>query len=99
MTENEERESISIRWNQLKAQKQERLAQEKNHSRKARTHRLIENGALAEKYLRCERIEPKEFEKVLQALVSILEVKVFLYAGETGDESGLNLIISKNQGR
>jgi len=44
---------------------------DKQRQRKKRTHRLIQNGTLAEKYLQCENITLQEFEKLLRAIVDI----------------------------
>lgn len=59
----------------LKARKQQLIAKSKEQERKAITHRLIQNGALAEKYLDCEGLSPEEFEKELQRIVKISGVK------------------------
>jgi hypothetical protein len=50
-------------------------AKEKQKDRKIRTRRLIELGAIAEKYLKCEGIEPQKFEAFLKGLVEQPEVK------------------------
>ncbi len=64
---------------QLKAQKRKPFKQSRaNLKERKRTRRLIENGALAEKYLRCEKIEPADFEKLLQKLVTIDTVKTII---------------------
>ena len=52
----------------IKAQEQALSVKDKKRQRKERTHRLIKNGELAEKYLNCPDIDPAEFEKLLQAL-------------------------------
>jgi phage shock protein A len=72
MTEQEKQklEKTNTKISQLQAQREAILAREKERQRKERTRRLIQNGALAEKYLNCEGIEPKEFEKLLQRLVN-----------------------------
>ena len=44
---------------------------EKTDQRKERTRRLIQNGALAEKYLCCEGMPPNEFEKRLRMMLEI----------------------------
>lgn len=46
--------------------------------RAARTRRLIQNGALAEKFFDCEGIEPNEFENLLKRLVEIDQVKAII---------------------
>ena len=70
MTENEEKRLQSIRekTRQLKAQEQAILNRDKERQRKERTRRLIQNGALAEKYLNCEGMNTEEFEKRLQKI-------------------------------
>ena len=76
MTENEEKRLQGIRekMKQLRAQEHSFIAQVKARERKLRTRRLIQNGALAEKYLDCENMEPIEFEKVLKHIVDTLNV-------------------------
>ena len=64
---------------QMKAKEQSILAKDKEQQRKARTRRLIQNGALAEKYLHCEGIEPKELEAVLREVVNIKEVQGIIH--------------------
>lgn len=69
LKELEEKERI------LKARKQQLIAKSKKQERKDRTRRLIQNGALAEKYLDCEGLSPEEFEKELQRIVKLPSVK------------------------
>lgn len=64
-TKEERIKKIDDKMAQLKTQKQALLAREKEKARKERTRRLIQIGALAEKYLDCEGIEPAEFEKLI----------------------------------
>ena len=75
MPENDRLKKIDEKMAQLKAQRQAIINREKEKERKERTRRLIQNGALAEKYLACEGLSPKEFEKELQRIVAIPEVK------------------------
>jgi Na+-translocating ferredoxin:NAD+ oxidoreductase RnfC subunit len=72
MTEREDQNLTSIREKmaQLKARQDAILARDKKRQRVERTRRLIQNGALAEKYLHCEGMPPQEFEKVLKKLVT-----------------------------
>ena len=70
-TGTEKLQDIEKRIEQLKVQRQAIVNREKEKERKGRTRRLIQNGALAEKYLACEGISPEEFENVLQRIVSI----------------------------
>jgi len=53
-------------------------AKEQEKERKARTRRLIQNGALVEKYLNCENIEPANLEQLLLTIVNIPEVKALI---------------------
>ena len=71
LTENEKvrLEKIKDKIAHMKAQQNTILARDRERQRKARTRRLIQNGALAEKYLQCENMEPQEFEKVLKNLI------------------------------
>ena len=62
----EEKAKSAKKIEQLKNQKQAVISREKEEQRKQRTRRLIQNGALAEKYLNCPDIEPAEFEKLLK---------------------------------
>lgn len=66
ISNNNKLEQIEKKMAQLKAQKQALLNREREKERKARTQRLIQNGALAEKYLQCENLTPEDFEKFLQ---------------------------------
>lgn len=63
---------------QIAAQKKAIIARTNKKARKENTRRLIENGALAEKYLQAENIQPTDFENMLKQLVQIEQVKVFL---------------------
>lgn len=64
------------------AQKKARLNkinnQERRKKRKARTRRLIEHGALAEKYLCAPDMATKDFEKLLVNIVTIPQVLALL---------------------
>jgi len=72
MTESESNKLEKIREKiaQMKAREKAIVARDKGRQRKERTRRLIQNGALAEKYLNCENMPPHEFEKVLQKIVN-----------------------------
>ncbi len=84
MTEKEEQrlESIREKMAQLKAQEQSFIARVKERERKLRTRRLIQNGALAEKYLDCEGMKSEDFERVLKEIVEILNDKALPEASE-----------------
>ncbi len=47
-------------------------ARENEKTRKARTRRLIQLGALAETYFDCSGIEPAQFEELLKKVVAAL---------------------------
>lgn len=80
MTKNEQKrlQKIKEKMAQMKAQEQTIIARDKERQRKERTRRLIQNGALVEKYLHCENMNPQEFEKVLETIVSFPTVKEYL---------------------
>ena len=59
---------------QKKAQEKAILARDRERQRKERTRRLIQNGALAEKYLNCENMPPNEFEKVLKKIANKADI-------------------------
>ena len=59
---------------EMKNQKQSFFARIKEKEIRLRKHRLIQNGALAEKYLHCENISPLEFEERLKGIAEILNV-------------------------
>jgi len=61
-------EKIREKIAQMKQQEKAIIARDKSRQRKERTRRLIQNGALAEKYLDCEGMESAEFEKVLREI-------------------------------
>jgi len=75
MTENEEKRLQNIREKmaQMKRQEQSLIARVKEKERKIRTRRLIQNGALAEKYLNCEGMNPEDFQKVLIDIIKTLK--------------------------
>jgi hypothetical protein len=85
MTENEEKrlESIREKIAQMKNQARTIRARDRAKRQKERTRRLIQNGALAEKYLCCEDIQPKEFERLLKQIADVQEVKIILQVEQT----------------
>lgn len=74
-TAEQKKAELEKKIEQLQAQKKMVQAQINKEKRALRTRRLIQNGALAEKYLACEYIAPEEFEKVLAEIVKIEQVK------------------------
>ena len=79
MTEQEEKrlQKIQEKIAQMKKQEQTIINREKERQRKARTRRLVQNGALAEKYLGCEGMGAVEFEVRLKEIVEVLSGKNF----------------------
>ncbi|MDR0813465.1 MAG: DUF3847 domain-containing protein [Oscillospiraceae bacterium] len=77
MTESEKQklEKTSTKIEQLKAQRDTILSREKERQRKERTRRLIQNGALAEKYLNCENATPDEMKGILEKVVAVEAVR------------------------
>ena len=71
-------QELEKQMEQLKARKKAITAQINKAERAQRTRRLIQIGALAEKYLNCEKIAPEEFEKLVSSIVSIDTVKELL---------------------
>lgn len=67
---------------QLKAQKKAIQAKQSKIERAQRTRRLIQNGALAEKYLNAENMSPEDFEKLLSSLAVLDSVKAVIHKGE-----------------
>lgn len=69
-TSEEKLKEIDIKLNQLKAQKQNLLKKENEKLRRERTRRLIQIGALSEKYFNVPDIDPNDFEELLKKIVS-----------------------------
>ena len=67
--ETERLQKITEKIAVMKAKQQTIISRDKERQRKERTRRLIQNGALAEKYLHCEGMEPQEFEKILKGII------------------------------
>ena len=63
---------------EMKAKQQAIINREKDRERKTRTRRLIQNGALAEKYLNCDNMDPAEFEKVLKTIAKLRRIRRIL---------------------
>ena len=78
LTPDERIARLTARIEQLKQQKQAISNREKNMQRRQRTRRLIENGALAEKYLSAEGASPADFEALLKQLIDMPQVKSLL---------------------
>ena len=89
MTESEEKriQKLRAKISQMKNQEKTILARDKQRQRKEKTRRLIQNGALAEKYLKCEDISPQEFEKLLKRIVKLVEVRAMLELAQINKSS------------
>jgi len=76
MTEKESKQLEKIREKiaQMRAKEQTIIAKDKQRKRKERTRRLIQIGAIAEKYLDCVGIEPVEFEKLVLEIIGKLKL-------------------------
>lgn len=72
---------------QMQKQKKAIIDKEKKEKRAARTRRLIQIGALSEKYLDCADIEPDTYEKMIAEIVKIPQVKAILNKPETSVEN------------
>lgn len=73
---------LEKKMEQLKAQKKAIQAKQSKIERAQRTRRLIQNGALAEKYLNAENMSPEDFEKLLSSLAALDSVKAVIRKGE-----------------
>lgn len=82
-TDEQRLHELQTRMEQLKAQKKMLEARTKKKERTSRTHRLIQLGALSEKYFNRYDIEPSQYEELLQGLVTIEQVKVLIGTDET----------------
>lgn len=96
-TPNERLKKIDAQLAQLRAKKQAIINREKEKERKARTRRLIQNGALAEQYLHAVNMEPQNFEQLLRHLAAIPAVQMLL-AGQVGvSATAVTSVLRKNQ--
>ena len=64
-------ERINEKMEQMQAQRQDILNREKKRQRAERTRRLIQIGALAEKYFDMKDIQPKDFEQFLEIFMKM----------------------------
>lgn len=87
-TSEQKLQELEKKMEQLKAQKQAIIAKENKQKRAERTRRLIQIGALSEKYFNCADIQPEDYEKLLQSIVAIQEVKNTISGGEQIGQTG-----------
>lgn len=71
-------QELEKQMEQLKAKKKAINAQISKAERAQRTRRLIQIGALSEKYFDCEKIDPADFEKLISEIVGVEQVKAIL---------------------
>jgi len=73
MNERDEKrlERISEKLEQIKAQRKDILARDRKRQRKERTRRLIQIGAVSEKYFGVHDIQPMDYENFLKVLLAI----------------------------
>jgi len=62
---------LDERMEQMKARKQDILAKDRKRKRQERTRRLIQIGALTEKFFVMKDIEPVDYENFLKAFLAI----------------------------
>jgi len=62
---------IDEKMEQMKAQRQDILAKERRRQHRERTHRLIQIGALSEKYFDVKGMVPSDYEAFLKSLLSV----------------------------
>lgn len=86
-TPNEKLQELEKKIEQMQAQKKAIIAKEKKAERAARTRRLIQIGALSEKYFNCADIEPEAYEKLIIQIVELPQVKAILSKPETSGTS------------
>ena len=79
----EEKAATAKKIDQLKNQKQAVTNREKTQKRKERTRRLIQHGALAEKYFNCPDIDTGDFEILLKNIVRHVQIDIILYEMQT----------------
>lgn len=82
----EKKQKLETQIAQKKAQLNKLKNQQRRQERAARTRRLIQHGALAEKYLNCTGMATEDFENVLAGIVAIEDVKALLPVAGQEDE-------------
>ena len=74
-SDEEKLQELQKKLSQLKEQGKLLKARASKKERADRTRRLIENGALAEKYLNAQGMSPSDFEALLAKIAKIEQVK------------------------
>lgn len=86
-TPEEKLQELEKKIEQMKEKKKTIIEKEKKAERAARTRRLIQIGALSEKYFNCADIEPEAYEKLIVQIVELPQVKAILSKPETSGTS------------
>lgn len=79
-TNKQKQEELRAKIEKLKAQERALNARINKEERAARTRRLIQNGALVEKFFDCANIEPEKLEELLRDIVSYEPVQERLFS-------------------
>lgn len=74
-TTEEKIQELEKKIEQMKAQKKAIIEKENKIKRAARTRRLIQIGAISEKYFSCGEIEPEAYEKLIAEIIKIEQVQ------------------------
>lgn len=74
----EKKQKLETQIAQKNAQLNKLKNQQRRQERAARTRRLIQHGALAEKYLNCTGMATNDFENLLADIVAIEDIKALL---------------------
>lgn len=77
-TPSEQLKELEKKIEEMQSKKKAIIAKEKKAERAARTRRLIQIGALSEKYFDCPDIEPETYEKMIAQIVALPQVKSIL---------------------
>ena len=82
---------IDEKMEQMKAQRQDILAKNKKRQRQERTRRLIQIGAMTEKYFGIKDIQPNDYENFLKIFLTIQNVDVCVAHAKAQAKGGVNL--------
>jgi len=69
---------IDEKMEQMKAQRQDILARDRKRQRQERTRRLIQIGAMTEKYFDIKDIQPNDYEIFLKVFLAIQNVDGYI---------------------
>lgn len=82
---------IDEKLEQMKARRQDILAKDKKRKRQERTRRLIQIGALTEKYFDMKDIPPTDYENFLKMFLTIPNVDGCIAHAKAQAKGGINL--------